>query len=148
MILTRVVRYGLLLCCMLGHEAFAVVANNKETLNIVSISKVMTWMLGLFFVIAIFLAAIWLLRKLGPLSPLGNKQFRIVAGLSLGGRERVVIVQTGSKQLVLGVSPGRINALHVLEDDDLLAAQVPGDNFKSFAQRLKQVQQGYGHDKK
>lgn len=146
--LSKIAQHSLLLYYMLGQEVFAVVSKNKETINIVSTSKVMTWILGLFFVIAIFLAGIWLLRKLGPLSPLGNNQFRIVGGLSLGGRERVVVLQTGEKQLVLGVSPGRINALHVLEGDDVLAVQTPDNNLKSFAQRLKQAQQGYSDVKK
>ena len=41
---------------------------------------------------------------------------RVVGALSLGARERVLLLQVGSRQLLLGVSPGRIQTLYVLED--------------------------------
>ena len=44
---------------------------------------------------------------------------------SVGPRERVVLVEVADKVLVLGVSPGRITALHTLDAIDLPTA--PGD---------------------
>jgi flagellar protein FliO/FliZ len=40
---------------------------------------------------------------------------KIIGGISMGSRERIVLLQVGSEQLLVGVSPGRINTLHVLE---------------------------------
>ncbi len=34
----------------------------------------------------------------------------------MGPRERVVLVQVGKQQLLLGVAPGRIQTLHVLDE--------------------------------
>lgn len=40
---------------------------------------------------------------------------RIVSALSVGQRERVVVVQVGDEQLVLGVTSSQINPLHIME---------------------------------
>ena len=61
------------------------------------------------------------MRKLSGISAGGTEKMRIVGGLSLGMREKVILLQVGKKQLVLGVTPGRIDALHVLEGDDCLS---------------------------
>ena len=56
--------------------------------------------------------------------------------LSLGGRDRVVVVQVGERQLLLGVSPGRVVRLG--EYDDLLAPQeTQTDAGARFRQLLK-----------
>ena len=34
----------------------------------------------------------------------------------MGPRERVVLLQVGNAQLLLGVTPGRIQSLHVLDE--------------------------------
>jgi flagellar protein FliO/FliZ len=40
---------------------------------------------------------------------------KIVGALSLGQRERVVVVQAGSEQILLGVTATQINTLHILD---------------------------------
>ena len=39
----------------------------------------------------------------------------VIAALSVGARERVVLVQLAEKQLLLGVSPGRVNLLEAYD---------------------------------
>jgi flagellar protein FliO/FliZ len=52
----------------------------------------------------------------------------------VGQRERVVLIQVGSQQLLLGVAPGRVQTLHVLEEPiSVGTASSPGE---SFAERL------------
>ncbi len=70
--------------------------------------------LGLL-VLAIFASA-WLFRRFGKGSFLAHRELRIIGGLSLGQRERVVLLQVGKEQILLGVSPGRIQPLHVLSE--------------------------------
>ncbi|MFK8079291.1 MAG: flagellar biosynthetic protein FliO [Granulosicoccus sp.] len=40
---------------------------------------------------------------------------KIISALSVGQRERVIVVQAGEQQLVLGVTSSNINTLYVLE---------------------------------
>jgi flagellar protein FliO/FliZ len=77
-----------------------------------------------------------LLRRLGRL-PQGPGALRVIAGLSLGARERAVLIQVGDKQILLGVAPGRVQALHVLERPVDTAA--PMGAAGGFAERLAQL---------
>jgi len=52
-----------------------------------------------------------------------------------------VLVAVGKQVLVLGVTPGRINALHTLPADELpeIPANEPLPSAGDFAKRLKQM---------
>ncbi len=70
--------------------------------------------LGLILVLATLMLLAWLLRRLhGIHSPLGGA-LRLLGVLSLGTRERIMLIQVGDTQLLLGVTPGRIQTLHRL----------------------------------
>ncbi|HEY9199644.1 MAG TPA: flagellar biosynthetic protein FliO [Gammaproteobacteria bacterium] len=71
--------------------------------------------LGLFVVIALIVALSWAMRRMGGLAGTTAGSLRILGGLSMGTRERVVLIQVGDTQLLLGVAPGRVQTLHVLE---------------------------------
>lgn len=46
----------------------------------------------------------------------GNNGLRVVASLPIGARERVVVVEVGQTQLLLGVGPGGTRTLHTLSE--------------------------------
>ena len=66
---------------------------------------------GLGAVIALLFASLWLLKRLS--APRGEAAglMRVVSGIAVGARERVVVVEVGGNWLVLGVAPGRVTAL-------------------------------------
>ena len=72
--------------------------------------------LSLVLVLAAVFAAAWLVRRLKTFGRFGSGPIEIVADVSLGTKERAVLVQVGGKQLLLGVAPGRVTTLHVLEE--------------------------------
>ncbi|MGB5275864.1 MAG: flagellar biosynthetic protein FliO [Gammaproteobacteria bacterium] len=71
--------------------------------------------LGLMFVLLCIVALAWLAKRVNRLQSSSDGSLQVLGGLSMGARERVVLVQVGSTQLLLGVAPGRINMLHQLE---------------------------------
>lgn len=72
---------------------------------------------GLLVVLVAILLFGWLFRRSQGLGGLGgNRQLRVLATLSMGTRERIVILQAGEQQLVVAVTPGRIQTLHVLDE--------------------------------
>lgn len=100
---------------------------------------------GLIAVLAMILALAWLLKRSGGVGrPLGGK-LRVLGALSVGQRERVVLVQVGEKQLLLGVAPGRVQALHVLEQPLEGPEEPPrgaaGRRGETFAERLRGLMQ-------
>ena len=73
--------------------------------------------LSLLLVLAVVFAAAWLTRRLRGFGRFGNGAVSIVTDIAVGAKERVVLVQVGKQQLLLGVAPGRVNTLHVLEEN-------------------------------
>lgn len=84
---------------------------NIEPLSAGSMVQVV---LGLLAVLLLVVAVAWALKRMGGLSVAGNGALKILGGLSMGSRERIVLMQVGEEQLLIGVSPGRIQTLHVL----------------------------------
>jgi len=71
--------------------------------------------LGMLLVLGLILAMAWLLKRSGRFQTGAGGGLRILGGLSMGSRERVVLIQAGDTQLLLGVAPGRVQTLHVLD---------------------------------
>ncbi|MEI7840336.1 MAG: flagellar biosynthetic protein FliO [Methylococcaceae bacterium] len=109
---------------------------------LISSSDFLTWAVGLLVVLAIFAVCVWAIRQLQSATQIDGERLQIVGGLSLGMREKLVLVQAGKKQLILGVTPNRIEMLHVLEGDDCLHKITVEPSENSFAYKLKQVMKG------
>lgn len=90
---------------------------------------------GLVLVLGAILGSAWLLRRYGRLQTGVSGALRILGGLSLGPRERMVLVQVGENQLLVGVAPGRVQTLHVL-DKPVTVSDTPANAGDSFAARL------------
>ncbi len=71
---------------------------------------------GLILVVAIIFSFAWLLKRLKLTQQAQNGLLKVVAGLPLGTRERIVVLQVGEEQILLGLSPGRIEKLHTLTE--------------------------------
>lgn len=94
--------------------------------------------LGLLLVLGLIFFLAWLLRRVQQAGPSGKGQvIDIVGSRALGPRDRLVLVQVGNEQILLGLSPGTITALHVLKEP----VQVPSTEPASpeFAQRLMEL---------
>jgi flagellar protein FliO/FliZ len=83
--------------------------------------------------LAIFAAA-WVVRRMVGGQMAGNRQLRVVSGVMVGAKERVVIVEVADTWLVLGVTASEVSTLHTLPKPDLPADEaVPAG---PFADRL------------
>jgi flagellar protein FliO/FliZ len=71
--------------------------------------------LALFAVLVSIALAARLLRGFARFQTGTHSEFRILSVISMGPRERIVLLQVGETQLLVGVVPGRIQTLHVLE---------------------------------
>lgn len=94
--------------------------------------------LGLLVVILMIVGIAWLARRFGNFQTTASGALRVIGGLSMGPRERVVLVQVGDRQLLLGVAPGRVSTLHVLDKPVPVAAS-PAAGPDSFAARLAMI---------
>lgn len=72
--------------------------------------------LSLLLVLAAVFAAAWVVRRMRGFGKFSNGAMHIVTEIAVGTKERAVLVQVGSQQLLLGVAPGRVTTLHVLPE--------------------------------
>lgn len=70
---------------------------------------------GLMVVLLCILVLAWVAKRFNGLQSSSDGSLQVLSGMSLGARERLVLVQVGSEQLLLGVAPGNINMLHILD---------------------------------
>ncbi|MBD8150517.1 flagellar biosynthetic protein FliO [Pseudomonas fluorescens] len=94
-------------------------------------------LLGLLLVIGLIFVLAWLMRRVQRIGP-GNAQvIELVGSRALGPRDRLVLVQVGEEQILLGITPGRITSLHVLKTpvDAARTEAAPPE----FAQRLMEL---------
>ena len=74
--------------------------------------------LGLALVIALIYAIMWLLRRAQP----GGRQgslLKVVSSVSVGQRERIVVVECADQWLVVGVAAGGLATLHRMDKGEL-----------------------------
>ena len=104
---------------------------------------------SLLLVLGVIFAAAWALKRLRGVGQRGAGTLRIIANLSLGPKERAVLIQVGQQQLLVGVAPGQVTTLHVLTEhvstDDpsqirdpvisSTAPALPADAFKAILKR-------------
>jgi len=113
----------------------------KQTARTLALGDIAGWSIGLLIVLCVFFLCVWGVRKLGGLTVSSAEKMRVVGGLSLGLREKIILLQVGKKQLILGVTPGRIKTLHVLEGGDCLIKEetMSATAETGFAQKLLQA---------
>lgn len=92
-------------------------------------------LLALILVLGLIVGMAWLMRRMGGIGQGGSGAIRLLGGIPVGQRERVVLVQVGETQLLLGVAPGRVQTLHVL-DKPVSVAPASSAGGDSFAERL------------
>ncbi len=108
---------GLLFCVSVIHTA-VIAEPTTKTAGSMSAMMLQT-LFGLATVIlAIFLLA-WAAKKLSAQGGGKLHGLNLLAVMPLGSKEKAVLIEVAGKKLLLGVAPGRVNALHVFDQSEL-----------------------------
>ncbi|WP_019141179.1 flagellar biosynthetic protein FliO [Noviherbaspirillum massiliense] len=108
---------ALLVAALAGANAAAFAAQPSAATTVSTAStagSLFQVLLGLGVVLGLMAGAAWLLRRLGMARGPGAGVARIVGGVSVGNRERVMVVEVADQWIVVGVAPGRVNALSTM----------------------------------
>ncbi len=103
-----------LLCALSGVAA----AQNSTTSATTGLLQIVA---ALGVVIAVMLAMAWFMKRVGGLSPLHRLPMKVISAVSLGNRERVVVVEVADQWLVLGVTTQQITMLSSLPKQEAAA---------------------------
>ena len=102
--------------------------------------SILRWLLPitlLLLVVGLIFVLAWLMRRVQRVGPGNGQVIEVIGSRALGTRDRLVLVQVGEEQILLGITPGRITPLHVLKTPVNVAqtqAATP-----EFAQRLMEL---------
>ncbi|WP_235922825.1 flagellar biosynthetic protein FliO, partial [Rugamonas aquatica] len=92
---------------------------------------------ALMFVLALLVGLAWFLKRFGPKGlGGGNSNVKLVGALNVGARERILVVEVGEQWIVVGASPGRMNALATMprqeSSEEAASATLPTANFAEW----------------
>jgi flagellar protein FliO/FliZ len=107
-----------------------------------STGSLLQTILALVLVLALLAGLAWAAKRYGPRVAGNSANLRMVGALNIGGRERIMVVEVGDQWIVVGASPGRVNALATMPKGDApasatLAAHTPSAS--TFSDWLKQT---------
>ena len=96
-------------------------------------------LLGLLIVLAALLLFFWFMRRFSPGQSGAQGVVKVVGGVMLSTREKVVVVEIGDTWLLLGVGGGQVNTLHTLPRPEGASATPQPDPLTGFSEKLKEV---------
>lgn len=82
-----------------------------------SASSIANMVMGLGLVLVLIFLMAWVVKRMGGMQLSGSQKIKLLSGLSLGAREKVILIQVENKRLVLGVAQGQVSTLHVLDGE-------------------------------
>jgi flagellar protein FliO/FliZ len=103
--------------------------------------------LGLVVVLGLMAGAAWLLKRFGVQGPAGGNVVKIVGGVSVGNRERVMVVEVADQWIVVGVASGRVSALSTMPRQEIASnqAQAGAPNFAAWLKQTIDKRNGNQH---
>lgn len=85
-----------------------------DTASVTSLTSIISVFLSLIVVIAIIFALAYVVRRFN-VAQSGNGQMRVVASMMAGSKEKVMVIEVGGEQHLLGITAHNINHLAKLE---------------------------------
>jgi len=79
-----------------------------------AVGSLLQTVLALAVVLGLLVGLAWLLKRFGPRHITGGTTVKLVGALSVGARERILVIEVGEQWIVVGASPGRMNALSTM----------------------------------
>lgn len=139
-------------CMLVATAVFAAPAQTPPPLpsSPVSLGGMLKVFFGLAVVLGTVAGAAWLLKRLAPGQVSAGGNIKLIGGIAVGPKERVMVVEVGDTWLVVGVAPGQVTALHNLPRIETTPeGNAPGVEDQRFSSWLKDVmkRRGLGAEK-
>lgn len=113
---------------------------SESTPPVVSAGTYLQATLALLFIVGLLFAATWAARKVSGGKMFGQGNMRVISGIALGPKERIVLVEVEDSWLVIGIVPGQIRTLHTLPKGSA-AVQAGTDPVAPFGEWLKAIRE-------
>lgn len=107
----------------------------------VSSGSILQVIFSLLLVLAAVVLVAWVIKRINLPQHGAGSLLKVVSGVAVGQRERIVLVEINDTWLVVGVAPGQVRTLHSMPKSALPVAptDLPGQADGKFQGWLKQV---------
>jgi len=113
-------------CSSLAQAADAVrPAYTPPPASAVSSGSVIQIILSLVLVLAAIVAVAWILKRMNLPQTAPGSALKVISGVAVGQRERIVLVEVNDTWLIVGVAPGQVTALHTMPKNILPISNEP-----------------------
>lgn len=108
----------------------------------VSSGSIVQIIISLLLVLAAIVLVAFVLRRMNMGNQGAGNQLKVLSGIAIGQRERIVLVEIKDTWLVVGVGPGQIRTLHAMPKPEGGEAEIatpnsqPAGNKSSFSSML------------
>jgi flagellar protein FliO/FliZ len=82
--------------------------------NAVSSGSILQVIVSLLFVLGAIVLVAWILKRINLPQNAAGSALKVISGVAVGQRERIVLVEVNDTWLVVGVAPGQVTALHTM----------------------------------
>jgi flagellar protein FliO/FliZ len=93
-------------------------------------------LIGLVIVLGLLYGFFWVLRRFGPAQAGAQGVVKIVGGVMLGPRERLVVVEVRDTWVLVGVAAGHVSAIHTLPRPEGIEPASPQSVSVPFSEKL------------
>jgi flagellar protein FliO/FliZ len=114
-------------------------AHASETAANPSTASMFQTLLGLTVVLGLLATAAWGMKRLGMVKTPNAGTLKIVSGINVGNREKILVIEVAEQWIVVGVTAGQINTLVTMPRQEIADAFDIVPVTKNFATWLKQT---------
>jgi len=109
----------------------------SQSIDPLSTTNLTQWSVGLMFVLLLIVVVAWLAKRLTGFGLGQVGALKVISGISLGTREKAVLIRAGKQYLLLGVAPGRVVKLHTFDEGEINDSDTQAAG--SFQQNLQSM---------
>lgn len=107
----------------------------------VSSGSVMQIMFSLILVLAAVALVAWIMKRINLPQQGAANLLKVISGVAVGPRERVVLMEVNDTWLIVGVAPGQVSTLHtmpkgVLPSGSAHHASAPDGKFQMWLKQM------------
>lgn len=102
---------------------------------VLSANEMIKLLSGLLLVLFVILLLSWLVKRFNVVQLSSSKGFTTIASMTLGSKERMMLIKVGTRYLLVGIGSSSVTTLH--DFGEQLPNGFEGENKPSFPELLK-----------
>ena len=115
-----------------AEEKIVIGSKSVEPFSTANLSE---WTIGLFAVLVVIGIVAWVAKRFSGFGVNQVGHMNVVSGISVGHREKVLLIRAGEQHLLLGVAPGRVQTLHTFDKGEI--TDVVGSKTSNFQETMR-----------